>query len=92
MASDDFQLLSKISDKFSSLFVRQNDLNLEILIKKNLAPSKFDNLHNYLFNKCKYFKENDDNFYVKMFNNSERFLLKNEDNTHRVKNKILLFR
>jgi hypothetical protein len=73
--------LENLTTRFS--FILQNQINYNVDTKeaensratKSLVKTKFSSDNGYLWNKCKYFLEAEENFYVKLFLDSGKFLV-----------------
>nr|QNH68109.1 structure-specific endonuclease subunit SLX4 [Brachionus koreanus] len=71
---DDETRTANLSTKFADLLEKQIKYDNEIVEKTTFfVKTKFKADNNYLWNKCKYFKESEDNFYVQAFLQTGRF-------------------
>lgn len=67
---------SIVSKRFASILERQINYSQEFELsseRNTFVKSKFTSEKNYLWNKCKYFQETEESFYVKIFLETGRF-------------------
>ena len=74
--------LENLTTRFSGILQNQINYNVDLeeverndKVKNSLVKTKFNSDNNYLWNKCKYFLESEENFYVKLFLDSGKFLV-----------------
>lgn len=71
---DDETRKTNLSNRFASLLEKKIKYESEIDENKIVfVKTKFKADKNYLWNKCKYFKESEENFYVQAFLQTGRF-------------------
>ncbi|CAF0958041.1 unnamed protein product [Brachionus calyciflorus] len=74
LLTDDETRSTNLSSKFASLLEKQIKYDFIENQKENyFVKTKFKSEKNYLWNKCKYFKETEENFYVQIFLDTGRF-------------------
>jgi hypothetical protein len=68
-----------LKKRFEKILAQKIDYtNIETNELSQLIETKFDMSGNYLWNKCRYFEESEEAFYVKLFLDSGKFLVGNQ--------------
>lgn len=73
--TDDETRATNLSAKFAQLLEKQIKYEAQDEIINYFVKTKFKSDKNYLWNKCKYFKESEENFYVQIFLDTGRFTI-----------------
>ncbi len=64
-----------VSKRFQSILANKIDYNQVAAVDSDLIQTKFSMNESTLWNKCKYFEESEESFYVKFFLESGKFLV-----------------
>jgi len=96
--TDEETRLVLLTTRLTSILDNKINYKLEKALetKNRKAPfvkTKFDSSRNYLWNRCSYFEEGEEAFYVKIFLESGKFLVGHQlfiDKTNEVRKKIFL--
>lgn len=97
MLSNDETRLAQSTTRFSQILSNQISYDVEMselaVRPADLVKSKFDVSKNYLWNRCGYFQESNEQFYISQFIEFDKLLTSNKPNqvfVEKIANKVIV--